>query len=161
MKLPIFQTILSLSLLFSACSQVDLIATDSKTIHEHVSSFTGEKAVLLNVWSTSCVPCVEEFPMIVNLGKEFKDLKVVFVSADFDDHFDGVKKFLNKQNISGVSFMKNEKDQPFINGIHPEWSGSLPFTILFGKNSGTIVNFWEGQEPESKFREAIQRAIIE
>jgi hypothetical protein len=86
---------------------------------------------------------------------------VVFVSADFDEHIDEVKKFLNKQNISGVSFMKNEKDQPFINGIHPEWSGSLPFTILFGKNSGTIVNFWEGQEPESKFREAIQRAIIE
>ena len=161
MKLPIFQTILSLSLLFSACSQVDLIATDSKTIHEHVSSFTGAKAVLLNVWSTWCVPCVEEFPMIVNLGKEIKDLKVVFVSADFDDHIDEVKLFLNKQNISGVSFMKNEKDQPFINGIHPEWSGSLPFTILFGKNSGTIVNFWEGQEPESKFREAIQRAIIE
>ena len=88
MKLPIFQTILSLSLLFSACSQVDLIATDSKTIHEHVSSFTGAKAVLLNVWSTWCVPCVEEFPMIVNLGKEIKDLKVVFVSADFDDHID-------------------------------------------------------------------------
>jgi thiol-disulfide isomerase/thioredoxin len=145
----------------SGCSRVELIEANSKTIHDHVSSFKGEKAVLLNVWSTWCVPCVKEFPMIVNLGKEFKDLKVVFVSADFDDHFDGVKKFLNKQNISGVSFMKNEKDQPFINGIHPEWSGSLPFTILFGKNSGTIVNFWEGQEPESKFRQAIHLALNE
>ena len=159
MKLPKFQTILSLSLLFSACSQVDLIATDSKTIHEHVSSFTGAKAVLLNVWSTWCVPCVEEFPMIVNFGNEINDLEVVFVSADFDDQLGAVKDFLSEQKVTGISFIKNEKDQPFINGIHPEWSGSLPFTILYGKISGKILSFWEGKESESKFRAAIQLAL--
>ncbi|HIA94974.1 MAG TPA: TlpA family protein disulfide reductase [Candidatus Marinimicrobia bacterium] len=159
MRLPLFQSVLSFLLLFSACSRVDLVATDSKTIHEHVSSFTGEKAVLLNVWSTSCVPCVEEFPMIVNFGNEINDLEVVFVSADFDDQLGAVKDFLSEQKVTGISFIKNEKDQPFINGIHPEWSGSLPFTILYGKISGKILSFWEGKESESKFRAAIQLAL--
>jgi thiol-disulfide isomerase/thioredoxin len=140
---------------------VDLIATDSKTIQEHLSSYKGEKAVLLNVWATTCAPCVEEFPMIVSLGNEIKDLEVVFVSADFDDQLGEVKSYLNEQKVTGVSFIKNEKDQPFINGIHPEWSGSLPFTILYGKISGKILSFWEGKELESKFRESIEGAINE
>ena len=83
------------------------------------------------------------------------------MSADFDDQLGEVKSYLNEQKVIGVSFIKNEKDQPFINGIHPEWSGSLPFTILFGKNSGEIVSYWEGKEQESKFRKHIQLAINE
>ena len=161
MRLQLFQSGLSFFLLFSACSSVDLIATDSKTIQEHLSSYRGEKAVLLNIWATTCAPCVEEFPMIVDLGKEIPDLEIVFVSADFDDQFSDVMSFLNEQKVSGVSFIKNENDESFINGIHPEWSGTLPFTIRFGKDSGEIVSYWEGKEQESKFRKHIQLAINE
>ena len=161
MRLPLFQSGFSFFLLFSACSNVDLIATDSKTIQEHLSSYRGEKAVLLNIWATTCAPCVEEFPMIVDLGKEIHDLEIVFVSADFDDQLSDVMSFLKEQKVSGVSFIKNENDASFINGIHPEWSGTLPFTILFGKDSGEIVSYWEGKEQESKFRKHIQLAINE
>ena len=161
MRLPLFQLGISFFLLFSACSNVNLIATDSKTIQEHLSSYKGEKAVLLNVWATTCAPCVEEFPMIVSLGNEIKDLEVVFVSADFDDQLGEVMSFLDEQKVSGVSFIKNENDQSFINGIHSEWSGTLPFTILYGKISGKIMSFWEGKELESKFRKHIQLAINE
>ena len=161
MRLPLFQSGLSFFLLFSACSNVDLIATDSKTIQEHLSIYRGQKAVLLNVWATTCAPCVEEFPMIVDLGKEIHDLEIVFVSADFDDQLSDVMNFLNEQEVSGVSFIKNENDESFINGIHPEWSGTLPFTILFGKDSGEIVSYWQGKEQESKFRKHIELAINE
>ena len=161
MRLPFFQSGLSFFLLFSTCSNVDLIATDSKTIQEHLSNYKGEKAVLLNVWATTCAPCVEEFPMIVDLGKEIHDLEIVFVSADFDDNINEVIDFLNDHHVYRISYIKNEKDQPFINGIHSTWTGSLPFTILFGKNSGEIVSYWEGKEQESKFRKHIQLAINE
>ena len=80
-------------------------------------------------------------------------------TLDFDDQLGAVKDFLSKQKITGISFIKNEKDQPFINGIHPEWSGLLPFTILYGKISGKILSFWEGKESENKFRAAIQLAL--
>jgi len=149
------------SVFILGCSKVELVKADSKTIHDHIASFREQKAVLLNVWATTCAPCVEEFPMIVDLGKEIHDLEIVFVSADFDDQLGEVKSYLNEQKVTGVSFIKNENDQSFINGIHPEWSGSLPFTILYGKISGKILIFWEGKESESKFREAIQRAINE
>ena len=149
------------SVFILGCSQVELVKADSKMIHDHIASFRGQKAVLLNVWATTCAPCVEEFPMIVDLGKEIHDLEIVFVSADFDDKINEVIDFLNDHHVYRVSYIKNEKDQPFINGIHSTWTGSLPFTILFGKNSGEIVSYWEGKEQESKFRKHIQLAINE
>ena len=149
------------SVFILGCSKVELVKADSKTIHDHIVSFRKQKAVLLNVWATTCAPCVEEFPMIVDLGKEIHDLEIVFVSADFDDQLSDVISFLDEQKVSGVSFIKNENDQSFINGIHSEWSGTLPFTILYGKISGKIMSFWEGKELESKFRKHIQLAINE
>ena len=124
-----------------------------------VYNFKGEKAVLVNVWALWCIPCIEEFPMIVNLQNEIKDLEVIFVSADFEDQFQEVKHFLKEQNKGSVSYIKIQNDEPFINGLNSNWSGSLPFTVIYGKESGLIIDYWEGKKSFSKFSEAINRAL--
>ena len=144
---------------FKGCSEVNLVAADSRSLMEHVSFFKGKKAVILNVWALWCVPCIEEFPMIVDLENEIDALEVVFVSADFDDQIDAVRNFLGNQGIKDVSFYKEEKDESFINGLHPQWTGSLPFTVIYSKKTGKIVDYWEGKKPESQFRSAIELAI--
>ena len=127
---------------------------------EKISSFKGKKAVLINIWALWCEPCVEEFPMIVNLQNETKDLEVIFVSADFEEQLQDVLFFLNEHNVGPVSYIKKQKDDPFIEGLHPSWSGSLPFTVVYGKNSGLIVDYWEGKKPKLRFSEAISIALI-
>src|SRR6056297_942500 len=53
-------------------------------LQEIIESYEGEKAVLVNVWATWCAPCIEEFPEIVKLQRNYPDqLKVIFVSGDF------------------------------------------------------------------------------
>ena len=47
----------------------------------------------------------------------------------------------------------------FINSLSQEWTGALPFTIVFGKLSGSVVDFWENSKHEQSFIEAIERAI--
>ena len=154
-----FFFLFTVAMAFKGCSEVNLVVADSHGLLEHVSSFKGEKAVLLNVWALWCVPCVDEFPMIVDLENEIDELEVVFISADFDDQVDAVKDFLGNQGVKDVSFYKKEKDESFINGLHPQWTGSLPFTVIYAKTTGEIVDFWEGKKPESQFRHTIEHAI--
>ena len=115
--------------------------------------------MILNIWALWCKPCVDEFPMIVSLDTEYSVLEVLFVNTDFEDQKIEVKKFLNTHNIIGESFFKAEKDEAFINTLQESWNGTLPFTIVYSKISGDIVDFWVGLEPENHFRYAIEKAI--
>mgnify|MGYP001250218930 CR=1 FL=1 len=57
------------------------------------------------------------------------------------------------------STIKAQKDQSFIDGLHEDWTGALPFTILFAKNTGKVVDYWEGKKSKKKFLEAIGKSI--
>ena len=142
-----------------SCEKVELLPTTSLDINQKIKSYKGNKVVLLNVWALWCVPCVEEFPMIVDLAQEIEELEVIFISADFEDQFNEVRSFLDRNDVKEVSYIKQEKDEAFIAGIHPNWTGSLPFTILYAKESGKIVDLWEGKESELRFRTAINIAL--
>jgi len=126
---------------------------------ETVAKHKGNEAVLLNVWATWCEPCVEEFPMIVELGDKYSDVSVYFVSVDFADEQDKVKDFLIDHHVSGLSYIKEQKDMPFINGINTNWTGALPFTIVYRKSDGSIVDYWEGKVENEKFTQAIDKAL--
>jgi len=150
--------ILFLSFIITSCEKTELFPSTSDELLFNISSYKGNKAVLLNVWALWCAPCVEEFPMIVDLNKEIRDLEVIFISADFEENFEEIKSFLKKKGVSS-SFIKREKDDSFISGLHSNWSGSLPFTVVYSKESGNIVDYWEGIMPESRFRMAINIAL--
>ena len=97
--------------------------------------------------------------MLVEFQKNNENLEVVFVNVDFQDEFENVKSFLVKQGLKSQSFIKNEKDDIFINGINGQWSGSLPYIIVFSKSKGVVVDSWEGKEPKSRFELAIDIAL--
>lgn len=155
-----YRYLITISLILFSCEQPDLHHTTAASIHKTIASDKANHAVLLNVWATWCEPCVTEFPMIVDLAKEHEnDLAVYFVSVDWPDEEAKVVSFLKKQGVDWITFIKNEKDNAFINGIHAEWSGALPFTILYGKTSGKVVDFWEGEQSEKRFKNAVNKAI--
>ena len=155
-----FRYLITISLILFSCEQPDLYHTTAAFIHKTIASDKANHAVLLNVWATWCEPCVAEFPMIVDMVDEYEnDLAVYFISVDWLDEEDKVLSFLKDQGVTWTTFIKDEKDQEFINGIHKDWSGALPFTILYGKTSGEVVDFWEGEQPEKRFRKAIINAI--
>ena len=142
------------------CDRPELVPITAEGINKHIASFNGEKAVLINIWALWCAPCIEEFPMIVNLKKKTNDLEVIFVNVDFEDQSQDVINFLKNHNLGTVSYIKSQKDEIFINGIHDDWSGSLPFTLIYAKTSGKIVDYWEGIKNERKFKKAINSALV-
>ena len=86
---------------------VDTVTADQ--LFKHIRKNNSSEYILINVWSTWCLPCVEEFPYIVNLEKQYdaKDLDVVFLSTDWDENALEVKQFLKEQNVIGQHYRKN------------------------------------------------------
>ena len=156
MKIFILICITSINI---SCEQFKLIPTEAENLKNKISTYRGKKAIILNVWALWCKPCIEEFPMLVDFHNTIEDLEVIFVSADFEDEFKEVSEFLSNYNIGSFSYIKSQKDEIFINEIHPNWSGSLPFTIIYAKKSGEIIDYWEGKEKEKIFKEAIRLAL--
>ncbi len=135
----------------------------SADILAKVAEHKGREAVLVNFCATWCAPCVEEFPIIVELARTYRreGLATYFVSVDWLEQTGQVVAFLERQGVEGLSFIKDEKDGPFIDGITREWTGAVPFTILYDQQNGAVVDLWEGMAPREKFEAAIQAALLE
>jgi len=138
-----------------------LETVDAAALHQQIATHKGKEAVLVNFWATTCAPCLKEFPMIVELSNKYKDngIKIYFVTTDWMDYKDRAIAFLEKQGVKGVTFIKEEgNDNNFIRAINDDWSGALPFTIVFDKN-GNITDHWEMEKDKTRFESAIKKAI--
>ncbi|MFC1618607.1 TlpA family protein disulfide reductase [Candidatus Neomarinimicrobiota bacterium] len=156
---------MAVTLLMSGCTRsgdsLALVKVTSTDILAQVAKHKEREAVLVNFWATWCAPCVEEFPMIVDVARTWQDkgLKVYFVSVDWLEQIDRARTFLEQQGVTGVSFIKDQKDNPFIDGITEAWTGAVPFTVAYSKRTGDIVDYWEGKAPREKFEAAIKAAL--
>jgi len=142
--------------------EVDLRIVDAKDIFDQVATHTGKDVVLVNFWATHCSPCIEEMPYIIELEQEYKDLgfKVYFVSNDWLDRKNAVFKFLINIGVRGISFLTDElDDNEFINNIHEDWSGALPFTLIFDRR-GKLIDFWTDKKTKEFFESAINKALV-
>lgn len=160
----IFLAILSLSLIIScadttpkpAPSQgLSIEPATADQVLAAINQAQGE-VVLVNLWATWCQPCVEEFPDIMSLYQKYKDrgLKIVFVSADFENQTEAAKAFLKKQGVDFATYQKSGKDMAFINTLDERWSGALPATWIYD-GKGNKHHFWEGKRDHAHFEKAI------
>ena len=70
---------------------VDLFDTD-KTVNT-IEIFQSDKFYLLNIWSSWCVPCREEHPILMELKNDYK-LKVI--GMNYKDKKNNAKNFLKE-----------------------------------------------------------------
>ena len=81
-----------------SCSESDLkLKTASASdILKQVAIHKGDKSVLVNFWATTCAPCIEEIPWILELSDQYaEDLTVYFVSTDWLENKKDVIRFTN------------------------------------------------------------------
>ena len=109
----------------------------------------GTKNVrLINFWSTTCGPCVKEFPGLVETGRRFQNRPMDFISISVDPvaQRSAVAKFLESRHAAlpdpVAKSLKQEgrttnnyhwtggNPDKMAQAIDPEWSGALPHTVL-------------------------------
>ena len=150
-------------LVFAACTEpktqeimVDATATD---LVETIASYEGEKPVMVNLWATWCVPCVEEFPYIMQLKEKYNDeFELIFVSGDFEEAKEEAKEFLKSQDVDFTTYYKVGNDNEFISTFSDTWSGALPFTVIYDRQ-GNISSEWEGKAEFEQFEEELLKVI--
>jgi len=122
----------------------------------------GRGATLVNLWATWCAPCRHEMPALLTVARAHREdgLRLMLVSADFDDQLPAVRRFLASQAVNETTYIKTGDDNAFINGLHRDWSGALPATLVFDA-SGRLTGFWEGAADENRFEHAVIAAIAE
>lgn len=148
-------------LLRHAIAQQDPVLVDAGAdkILEVISDHKGQRPVLVNFWATWCAPCIEEFPFILELKKEYgDDFELIFVSGDFIDQRGDALEFLKEQGVDFATYFKTEKDNEFIKKISGQWTGALPFTIIFDVK-GEVSISWEGKAEKEKFESELLRLI--
>ena len=93
-----------------------------------------------------------------NTPHQADGVRLVLVSADFDDQTPEIHRFLNSQGVHDTTYLKRETDQVFIDALNPKWTGTIPATFVYDA-SGRRVAFWEGRADRARFEAAIRHAL--
>ena len=111
---------------------------------------------LINVWSTSCAPCVVEFPALIRISRRMglRDFELITLSTDLPDDRELVAKFLDKQRAALPGRLKPSLEKEgrtsnnylytepsmdsLIQALDPDWEGPQPHTVLIAPG-GKIV----------------------
>jgi thiol-disulfide isomerase/thioredoxin len=119
------------------------------------------KALLVNFWATWCEPCRDEYPMMVELSKTYgpQGLSVIAISLDEDVDINLVRRFLAKMNPAFPNYRKKpSKDEDFINGVTPKWSGVLPANFFYDRE-GKLAASLVGEHKQPEFENQIQQLL--
>jgi thiol-disulfide isomerase/thioredoxin len=120
------------------------------------------KPLLVNFWATWCDPCREEFPDLVNLDAEYKG-KIDFITISLDEVKEinrDVPKFLSEMKAEMPAYLlKAEDDDAAIAAISKNFTGALPFTILFD-SSGKETYVRQGKVKLETVREEIDKLLM-
>ena len=139
----------------------DLSLIDLAGYNQIIAKYKG-KPIVVNFWATWCEPCRAEYPMIVDLAKEFgpKGVVVIGVSLDDDSDMHLVRRFLARNNPG----FPNYRQKPgidvtsFYQGVSPAWHGTMPATFFYTRD-GAVAGHFEGTRTRDTF-ENVFRALL-
>ena len=117
---------------------------------------------VINFWATWCGPCVAELPNFEKLHQQYvaQKVKVVLVSTDFKRDVERkLKPFIGKKELkSQVVFMDEPTPNNWIDLVNPDWSGTIPATLIVSKRKG-YEKFVEGEITWEELEKAVKAGL--
>ena len=89
--------------------------------------FNQNNFYLLNIWASWCVPCRDEHPLLINLGK---NKKIQIIGLNYKDNLNNAEKFINELGNPYSTILLDRDGTKAI-----EWGAfGVPETFLIHKN---------------------------
>jgi thiol-disulfide isomerase/thioredoxin len=120
----------------------------------------SEKLRLFNFWATWCPPCVDEFPELLEIQRDFReDLEFIAVSANAPEEEEEVLTFLERHGASGRNLLlDNDDTHAVLKAFDRRWKEILPYTVLVDR-AGRVRFRYEGRVDEEELRSVISRYV--
>jgi thiol-disulfide isomerase/thioredoxin len=114
---------------------------------------------VINLWATWCIPCVEEFPSLVELSRrlELREFDLITVSVDDPANEDKALSFLKKQHAAVPPYARKSVLQQgrttnnfiFTGGsadalaqaLDPKWPGGYPYTVVIAPGGEILARY--------------------
>lgn len=135
--------------------KVELKVADWKDTQKLVAAHKG-KVVVLDAWSTTCAPCVKEFPNLVKLHKKYggKDVVCMSMSCDYagiknkppEFYRERVIKFLEKQEATFENILSSVPSDELFEQMQ---LASIPAVYVFGRD-GKLVKRFDNEKAEKE-----------
>ena len=111
----------------------------------HLEDLKG-KPVYLDIWATWCGPCIEEFPSLRILAKEFPDIQFVSISIDQRRHFETWRKIVYEEDLPGIQLIAYNENVEFKDNYAIR---SLPRYVLIDKDGNIVsANVFRPSDPQ-------------
>jgi cytochrome c biogenesis protein CcmG/thiol:disulfide interchange protein DsbE len=98
-----------------------------------LSDFRG-KIVVLNLWASWCVPCVDEIPSLKQFADRYKDKDVVVLGVSRDEDVEAYKEFLVKYQVNFLTMRNPSNSVGELYGTY-----KIPETYIISRD-GHVVN---------------------
>jgi thiol-disulfide isomerase/thioredoxin len=138
----------------------DPVLVDAQGFQKIVEQHRG-KPLLVNFWATWCEPCRDEYPMLIELAKQYapKGLQVVGVSMDDDGDMILVRRFLARYKPVFPNYRKKPGDEAaFRQSVLAGWTGTMPVSIFYTKD-GRIAGSFMGEKGRDQYEQMIQSLL--
>ena len=143
---------------------VEVTLVDYAGLMQAVESRKG-RIVVLDCWSTSCPPCVKEFPGLVALARKYRE-QVACLSLAFD--YDGigtpedvlppVQAFLERVGAGDVTNMLNREDA---DSLYKKFDlASIPAVFVY-KPDGSLARRFDDEEAARRLGRPFTYADVE
>lgn len=139
----------------AAATTVELTAGTWKDVEALVAKHRG-KVVVVDVWSTSCAPCMQEFPGLVKLHQEHaRDVICISFNVDYvgipnkpaEFYRPRVETFLKKQKAAFTNLLSTQDSDAFFAARE---LSSIPAVYVYGRDGQLAKRFDESLLQEGK-----------
>lgn len=129
-----------------AAAEVKLVEGNWKTIQDLVKSSKG-KVVVVDIWSTACLPCMREYPNLIKLQKKYgKEVVCVSLNVDYvgikskppEYYRPKVEKFLKRVNSTCRNYLCTIDGLELFDDLN---LNSIPAVYVFGTDGKLAKRF--------------------
>ena len=131
-------------------SEPPLVVASWEEVQQMVAAHEG-KVVVLDLWSTWCLPCMKEFPHLVEIHQDFPDhVACISVSLNYtgaedetpEDMREQVMPFLTAKKAFFQNVISRDPDNVVMERIS---LASIPAVMVFGRD-GTLLKRFDNDQ---------------